>query len=54
VLDEMVDTEDMAIVALEQKLDFLKANQNMVDAFEAINKVRETSYVGLNTSGVDG
>lgn len=52
LLKEHNETEDKVIAALEQKLDFLKANQNMVNDFEAINKIREESYVNLNAAGV--
>lgn len=52
LLKEHNEAEDKVIAALEQKLDFLKANQNMVNDFEAINKIREQSYVNLNAAGV--
>jgi len=51
LLKEHNEAEDKVIAALEQKLDFLKANQNMVNDFEAINKIREESYASLNAAG---
>jgi hypothetical protein len=51
LMEEHNEAEDKVIEALEQKLDFLKANQNMVNDFEAINTVREASYVNLNAAG---
>jgi translation initiation factor 2 beta subunit (eIF-2beta)/eIF-5 len=51
LMKEHNEAEDKVIDALEQKLDFLKANQNMVNDFEAINKVREETYVSLNAAG---
>ena len=51
LLKENNEAEEKVIAALEQKLDFLKANQNMVNDFEAINKVREESYANLNAAG---
>mmetsp|Transcript_11503 Transcript_11503/g.8039 ORF Transcript_11503/g.8039 Transcript_11503/m.8039 type:complete len:307 (+) Transcript_11503:69-989(+) len=51
LLKEHNEAEDKVIAALEQKLDFLKANQNMVNDFEAINALREESYVCLNAAG---
>lgn len=51
LMKEHNEAEDKVIDALEQKLDFLNANQNMVNDFEAINKVRESSYVSLNAAG---
>jgi hypothetical protein len=51
LMKEHNEAEDKVIAALEQKLDFLKANQNMVNDFEAINKVREAAYVNLNAAG---
>ena len=41
ILKEHTEAEDKVIEALEQKLEFLKANSNMVDDFVAINKIRE-------------
>ncbi len=51
LLKENNEAEEKVIAALEQKLDFLKANQNMVNDFEAINKIREESYTNLNAAG---
>jgi hypothetical protein len=51
LLKEHNEAEDKVISALEQKLDFLKANQNMVNDFEAINQIRESSYAHLNAAG---
>jgi len=51
LLKEHNEAEDKVIGALEQKLDFLKANQNMVNDFEAINEIRENSYKQLNAAG---
>jgi len=51
LLKEHNEAEDKVIAALEQKLDFLKANQNMVNDFEAINQIREVSYEKLNAAG---
>lgn len=45
------EAEDKVIAALDQKLDFLKANQNMVNDFEAINKIRESAYSNLTAAG---
>jgi 6-pyruvoyl-tetrahydropterin synthase len=52
LLKEHNEAEDKVIAALEQKLDFLKANQNMVNDFEAINAIREESYKNLSAAGV--
>lgn len=52
LLKEHNEAEDKVISALEQKLDFLKANQNMVNDFEAINSIRSDSYAKLNAAGV--
>lgn len=52
LMKEHNEAEDKVIAALEQKLDFLNANQNMVNDFEAINAIREESYVNLNAAGV--
>jgi len=52
LLKENNEAEEKVIAALEQKLDFLNANQNMVNDFEAINKIREESYANLNAAGV--
>jgi hypothetical protein len=51
LLKDHNEAEDKVIAALEQKLDFLKANQNMVNDFEAINEIREASYAKLNAAG---
>jgi len=51
LLKEHNEAEDKVISALEQKLEFLKANQNMVNDFEAINAIREESYEKLNAAG---
>lgn len=51
LLKEHNEAEDKVIAALEQKLDFLKANQNMVNDFEAINSIREETYQKLNQAG---
>jgi 6-pyruvoyl-tetrahydropterin synthase len=51
LLKEHNEAEEKVIQALEQKLDFLKANQNMVNDFEAINQIREESYAKLNAAG---
>ena len=52
LLKEHNEAEDKVIAALEQKLDFLKANHNMVVDFEGINAIREESYINLNAAGV--
>jgi len=51
ILKEHTEAEEKVIEALEQKLDFLKANSNMVNDFEAINVMREAAYVNLNAAG---
>jgi len=51
ILKEHNEAEEKVIAALEQKLDFLKANQNMVNDFEAINAIREKGYEQLNAAG---
>lgn len=51
LLKEHNEAEDKVIAALEQKLEFLKANQNMVSDFEAINGLREQAYDKLNQAG---
>eukprot|EP01083_Nonionella_stella_P000248 754_1 len=51
LLKEHNEAEDKVIESLEQKLVFLKANQNMVNDFEAINEIRENSYKQLNAAG---
>jgi len=51
LLKEHNEAEDKVIEALEQKLVFLKANQNMVNDFNAINEVRAETYEKLNAAG---
>jgi hypothetical protein len=51
ILKEHTEAEEKVIEALEQKLEFLKANSNMVNDFEAINTMREAAYVNLNAAG---
>lgn len=51
MLKEHNEAEDKVIEALEEKLEFLKANNNMVNDFEAITKMREEAYVKLNAAG---
>lgn len=51
ILKEHTEAEDKVIEALQQKLKFLQANSNMVNDFEAINKLREEAYVNLNDAG---
>jgi hypothetical protein len=51
LLREHNEAEDKVISALEQKIDFLSANQNMVNDFEAINAAREVAYEKLNAAG---
>lgn len=51
LLKEHNEAEDKVIEALEQKLVFLKANQNMVNDFEAINALRAATYEKLNAAG---
>ncbi|KAL7533898.1 hypothetical protein ACHAXR_005513 [Thalassiosira sp. AJA248-18] len=51
LLKEHNEAEDKVIQALEQKLHFLKANQDMVNDFNAINEVRATTYEKLNAAG---
>jgi len=51
MLKEHNEAEDKVIDALENKRDFLKTNQNMVQDFEAINAIREEGYVSLNAAG---
>jgi hypothetical protein len=51
ILKEHTEAEEKVIEALEQKLEFLKANLTMVDDFEAINKIREATYENLNAAG---
>lgn len=51
LLKEHTAAEDKVIEALEQKLVFLNANQNMVNDFQAINELREGAYAKLNAAG---
>merc|ERR1712232_494624 len=51
ILKEHNKTEDKVIEALQLKLDFLKANQNMVHDFENINSIREQAYANLSAAG---
>jgi 6-pyruvoyl-tetrahydropterin synthase len=51
LLKDHNEAEDKVIAALQQKLEFLKANKNMVSDFEAINHIREETYVKLNAAG---
>lgn len=51
LLKEHTAAEEKVIEALETKLEFLKANQNMVNDFEAINAVRAATYEKLNAAG---
>jgi len=51
LLKEHNEAEDKVIAALEHKLEYLKANQNMVNDFEAINTIRATTYEKLNAAG---
>ena len=51
LLKEHNDAENLVIEALEQKLTFLKANQNTVNDFSAINELRATAYAKLNAAG---
>lgn len=51
LLREHNEAEDKVIAALQQKLEFLKANKNMVNDFEAINQIRDETYVKLNAAG---
>jgi 6-pyruvoyl-tetrahydropterin synthase len=51
LLKEHNEAEDKVIEALESKLEFLKANQNMVNDFNAINELRAETYEKLNAAG---
>lgn len=51
LLKEHNEAEEKVIQALEQKLVFLKANQNMVNDFNAINEIRAETYEKLNAAG---
>jgi len=52
LLKEHNEAEDKVIAALEQKKEFLEANQNLVQDFEAINEMRAKTYEDLNAAGV--
>jgi hypothetical protein len=52
LLKDHTEAEEKVIAALEEKLHFLKANQNMVNDFQAINALREKAYNNLNAAGV--
>jgi len=51
ILKDHNKTEDKVVEALQLKLDFLKANQNMVHDFENINSIREQAYANLSAAG---
>jgi hypothetical protein len=51
IIKEHTAAEEKVIASLKTKLEFLKANQNMVNDFEEINKIREEAYVNLNKAG---
>lgn len=51
LLKEHNEAEDKVIETLEQKLVFLKANQNMVNDFNSINEIRAATYDKLNAAG---
>lgn len=51
LLKEHNEVEDKVIAALENKLEYLKANQNQVNDFEAINAIRASTYEKLNSAG---
>jgi len=51
LLREHTEAEEKVIEALEQKLLFLKANQNTVNDFSAINEMRAAAYEKLNAAG---
>lgn len=51
LLKEHTEAEDKVIEALENKLTYLRANQNMVNDFEAINEIRKETYEKLNAAG---
>ena len=51
LLKDHNEAEDKVITALEHKLEFLKANKNMVNDFEAINAIRAETYKKLNAAG---
>eukprot|EP00541_Cyclophora_tenuis_P003717 CAMPEP_0116567104 /NCGR_PEP_ID=MMETSP0397-20121206/14815_1 /TAXON_ID=216820 /ORGANISM="Cyclophora tenuis, Strain ECT3854" /LENGTH=266 /DNA_ID=CAMNT_0004094045 /DNA_START=89 /DNA_END=889 /DNA_ORIENTATION=+ len=51
ILKEHNEAEEKVIEALEEQLESLKANGNIVNDFEAINKMREETYIKLNAAG---
>lgn len=51
ILKDHNKSEDKVISALQLKLDFLKANQSMVEDFENINIIREQAYTNLSVAG---
>jgi len=51
ILKDHHEAEDKVIAALEQKVEFLKANKGQVEHFEAINAMREEGYKALNAAG---
>lgn len=51
ILKEHTEAEEKVIEALEEKLEFLKANSTMVDDFVAINEMRVAAYDNLNAAG---
>jgi len=51
LLKEHTEAEDKVIQALENKLQYLQANQNTVNDFEAINDIRKDTYEKLNAAG---
>jgi len=51
ILKEQNEVEDKVIEALGKQLTLLKSNANIVEDFEAINAIREDSYVKLNEAG---
>jgi len=51
LLKEHTEAEDKVIEALETKLVFLKANQNTVNDFNAVNDIRAGTYEKLNAAG---
>jgi len=51
ILKEQNEVEDKVIEALEKQLTLLKSNANIVEDFEAINAIREETYVKLNDAG---
>lgn len=51
ILDEQNEAEDKVIAALEEKLEFLKANSDQVGMAEEVNKIRAKTYDYLNAAG---